>query len=96
MIIEFSRRAQANLGHIHDYIAEHNPPVADAIVARLLQSIRYLELFPELGPLWRAGPTRALSIPGLPYRVHYQIDRETVQILTVVHTSRRWDQWVDF
>ena len=91
MIIEFSPRSRADLFHIRDYIAEDSPAAAEQTIARLLQSIRYLERFPEIGRRWRGGPTRALSIPGLPYRVHYQLNGDAVEILTVVHTSRKFE-----
>jgi addiction module RelE/StbE family toxin len=89
LLIEFSPRSQADLFHIRDYIADDSPAAAERTIARLLQSIRYLERFPEIGRQWRGGPTRALSVPGLPYRVHYQINGDVVEILTVVHTSRK-------
>jgi plasmid stabilization system protein ParE len=58
------------------------------VVRRILHSIRQLETFPELGTRWRSSETRALVVPGVPYRVHYQLTGSAVQIITITHTSR--------
>ena len=45
---------------------------------------------PMLGRDWD-GRTRALTVSGLPYRIHYRIDEstETVEVVTVAHTSQK-------
>lgn len=88
--IDFSDTAKQDLLSIRDFIAEHNERAAERVVIRILQSISHLGTFPELGREWAGSHTRALSIPGLPYRVHYQVSGAIVEILTVVHTSRRF------
>jgi len=90
LIVKITARAKANLVDIRDYIARDNPAAAERTLIRIQQSIRHLRTFPELGRPWEDTRTRALSIPGLPYRVHYEIKGETVYILTVVHTRRNW------
>jgi toxin ParE1/3/4 len=87
--IEFSGTAKQDLLSIRHYIAQDNGKAAERVVLRILQSIRHLGTFPELGREWSTKGTRALSIPGLPYRVHYQQSGEAIEILTIVHTSRQ-------
>jgi plasmid stabilization system protein ParE len=87
--VEFSRLARDDLFSIRDYIADSDPRIADQIALRILQSIRHLARFPEFGSEWSNTGTRALSIPGLPYRVHYRIAGQVVEIITVVHTRRK-------
>ena len=42
-----------------------------------------------IGPSWRDGPTRALTVSGLPYRVHDRIRGDDVEIITIAHTRQR-------
>ncbi len=88
--IEFSRQSVDDLRQIRDHIAQDDPVAADRVVLRILQSVRLFEQFPALGAGWRGDATRALVIPGLPYRVHYQINGDVVEILTIVHMRRRF------
>lgn len=89
MKIEFSATAKHDLRSIRHYIAQDNEKAAERVVLRILQSIRHLGVFPELGREWMTKGIRAISIPGLPYRVHYQQSGDIVEILTIVHTSRK-------
>jgi plasmid stabilization system protein ParE len=88
--LEFSPSARRDLASIREYIAEDNREAAERTLIRIQQSIRYLKLFPELGAPWRETDTRALSIPGLPFRVHYEIVGDAVIVLNIIHTSRLW------
>jgi len=84
----FTPLALADLRAIHDYIAEDNEPAAGRTIARIRRAVESLETFPELGRAWEGGPTRALSIAGAPYRVHYRVREDELQILRVYHTAR--------
>ena len=88
MKVRFSLRAIRCLDEIKAYIAQDNPVAADRTVARLLQSIGYLEDFPWLGRPGLLPETRELSIPGLPYKAVYRVEGEIVLIVTIVHTSQ--------
>lgn len=88
MRVVFTPLALTDIRAIHDYIAADNPPAAGRTVARIRRAVESLETFPELGRAWEGGPTRALSIAGIPYRVHYRVRDEELQILRVYHTAR--------
>ena len=45
--------------------------------------------FPEIAPEWDGGPTRALTVSGLPYRIHYRLRPDAVEIIKIAHTSRK-------
>lgn len=89
-ILEFSFRAQLDLLSIQEHVALHDPIAAGRVVTRICRSIERLARHPLLGRPWQGGPTRALSIPDLPYRAHYQLTGDIVEILTVVHTRRQF------
>lgn len=91
MRVILTDRALARLRDIRSYIARHNPAAAQRVVTRILRSAQGLSDNPHLGPRWRDGPTRALVVPGLPYRIHYAVnDAEgTVEVIHIAHTSQR-------
>lgn len=76
MRVVWTPEAQQDRAEVWDYIAADNPRAA----ARLTQH-------PMLGKPGTIPGTREL-IPHESYRLVYQIDGETVWILTLVHTTR--------
>lgn len=90
MIVRLTKEAERDLVKIHSDIASDNERAAERVIARILQSLHYLEMLPELGRLGRREGTRELSIAGLPYFAVYRIESETVRVLTIIHTRRQW------
>lgn len=88
MKVVFTPLALADLRAIHSYIDADNPAAAVRTISRIRRAVESLETFPELGRAWEGGPTRALSIAGIPYRVHYRVREDELQILRVFHTAR--------
>jgi addiction module RelE/StbE family toxin len=89
--INYTIEADQSLQSIRDYITDNNPTAADKVIARILQSISILELFPLIGRKGRVDETRELIIPTLPYIVIYKIISETdIDILLIFHTSRKY------
>ena len=91
MRVVLTDRALARLRSIRTYIARHNPPAAPRVVERIIRTAQGLADNPLLGPRWRDGPTRALVVTGLPYRIHYAVNeaRDIVEVLHIAHTSQR-------
>lgn len=91
MIVQLTDRAKADLRHIQSYIAYDNVSAAARVASRIRGSIAMLAYHPKLGRVWDDGPTRALSVPQYPYRIHYILDEEAEQltVLTIQHTSRK-------
>lgn len=89
MKIIISPRAKEDLGNIKFDIEQNNPRAAIKTISRIRNIILHtLSVFPELGRPWENGPTRALSIAGLPYRIHYSVHNDSIEIITIWHTSR--------
>ena len=87
--VVFSDRSRTRLHEIQGYIAFHNIRAAERVITRILYAAEMLGDYPELGPTWQGGPTRALAVTGLPYRIHYRIlPGERVEVITVAHTSQ--------
>jgi len=89
MKVEFTGPSRRRLQEIRTYIARDNPRAAERVADRIIYAAEMLGDFPKLGTPWRGGGTRALVVPGIPYRIHYDIVGETVRILLIVHTSQK-------
>lgn len=90
MKIVWTRRAGENLDREKAYIAERNPSAARRTAARILTAIDRLGRHSNLGRPGRVPGTRELVVPRTPYIVPYRVKGDTVQILRIFHTSRRW------
>ena len=91
MKLVFSRRSLVRLREIQSWIAYDNVTAAAQVVSRIRQCAELLADHPKLGTVWRNGPTRALVVSGLPYRIHYRFDEpaDRVEVITVAHTSQQ-------
>jgi plasmid stabilization system protein ParE len=70
MKVVFTDRSRARLHDIQSHITLHHARAAVRVVDRIIYAAEMLEDHPMLGAPWRGGPTRALAVPGLPYRIH--------------------------
>jgi toxin ParE1/3/4 len=91
MNIVWSPEAIEDLISLRTYIAEESPAGARRVVARILHDIEdLLPRNPHIGRPGRVPGTRELIIPRTPYIVPYRQQRDTIQILRVYHSARRW------
>lgn len=90
MKLILSPRAERRLREIQSHIAMGaSLNTALRVILRIRQSVEILADFPMIGARWHDGPTRALVVSGLPYRVHYRIKGEVLEIITIAHTSQK-------
>jgi toxin ParE1/3/4 len=93
MKILWSLKAIQDLDLLRAYIAEESPSGARRVVLRILHDVEdLLPNHPQIGRPGRVPGTRELVIPRTPYIVPYRIQRETIQILRVYHSARRWPE----
>jgi toxin ParE1/3/4 len=90
MPIQFSKRAEADLASIGDFIAKDSLTYAakftDEIVTIL---VRQLGVSPKSGRPGRVEGTRELIIRHN-YIVAYRLKKEGIVIVTILHTARLW------
>lgn len=92
MQVKWLRRALLNLDHEASYIAQDNPQAAAELVLHLRDSALMLGDQPNLGRPGRIPGTRELVITNLPYILPYRVRNDSVEILRVFHTSRKWPE----
>lgn len=82
--------ALTQLEAIRDYLAQTSPEYARRVVERLLNRTEQIAAFPRSGrvvPEYEIDEVRQV-LEGS-YRIIYLVKEEQVEVLAVVHTSRR-------
>lgn len=92
MRIKWLSEAVGDLIGIREYIAQDSPASAEGVAERILSTVDYLRSHPGIGRAGRVPGTREIIIPGLPYIVPYRVRGNNIEILGVLHTSRKWPE----
>ena len=75
---------------IFDYIALDSPSSALTVDGVLSQQLNLLQEFPEMGRSGRVAGTRELVVQGTPFIVAYQVRKDSVRILRILHGAQLW------
>lgn len=89
MKLVWTARARRELREIVIRIWSADPAAAKRMRLRIERTATYLKSQPFMGRQGAIVGTRE-AIPHPSYRIVYQVEGETVSILTVVHTARQW------
>ena len=84
--------AIAHLHATYEYVAQENPPAADALIERILSAVEQIAQYPQLGRNGRVKGTRELIIAGTPYVVAYRLRRSQIDVLAALHGARKWPE----
>lgn len=82
--------ALADLRGIKDHIGRDNPAAARRVVKAIKDGVDMLKDHPAIGRPGRLVGTRELVVRDYSFIVAYRQAESTIDILAVVHTSRRW------
>jgi len=89
----WSPEAIADLVALRAHIAQDNPAAAQRVALHIIRNVEtLLQDHPEMGRPGRVPGTRELVIPRTPYIVPYQLVGNTIQVLRVFHSARRWPE----
>lgn len=83
--------AQEDLRAIKRYICCDNFSASQEVVKHILNCIEILKENPSIGRAGRVISTRELVISKYPYIVPYQVRDNSIYILRILHTSRKWE-----
>lgn len=87
MKIRWTRLARQDIDTAYEYVADDSAGEADQFLERIQQAAAILVRHPMAGRAGRIPGTRELVVPWiLPYRIR----RGFVDILGVIHGSRKW------
>jgi toxin ParE1/3/4 len=89
--VDWTLAADTDLESIVACIAEDNPRAAAGIVMKIIRIVEdHLSQTPAMGRPGRVPKTRELIVPDTPYIVAYRIKDKNLEVLRVIHGSRRW------
>lgn len=92
MEVRFSESSLEDLHSIREYICANNEEAAKKVVAHILEQVEtILANNPAIGRAGRVLRTREFVISKYPYILPYQVRENTIYILRVLHTSRKWE-----
>ncbi|QAU23279.1 type II toxin-antitoxin system RelE/ParE family toxin [Dyella sp. M7H15-1] len=89
MRVIWTPEAQQDRTDVWNYIAADNPWAAARMDDLFSDAATRLAAHPMLGRLGKIPGTREM-VPHESYRLVYEIEDETVWILTLIHTARQW------
>jgi len=90
MQVIWFRSAILDLKSARDYITQDNPQAAQQIVQRIKDKVSLLSEQPGIGRPGRVPKTRELLVNRTPFILPYRVRDNKIEILRVLHTSRRW------
>ena len=87
MRITWSRRAHRELDAVLAFIAQDNPQAAEEIVEKIMDAVRMLASFPQMGKQTMDPQFRSLAVAGTRYIVYYRLleEEERNQVDHVLH-----------
>ena len=88
MRLRFTPRARNDISDIYDFIAQHNPRAARAVVRRIRATCRLLAQYPGIGRETALAGVRMQMVYKYPYLVYYALMSDEVSILHIRHGSR--------
>jgi len=86
------KMAVGDLELVKNYIAQDNPQAARQTVLRIKDAVSLLSEQPGIGRLGRVPNTKELVIDHTPYILPYRVRDNRIEILRVLHATRRWPQ----
>jgi len=87
--VRWTATATQNRKDIRHYIAAENPKAAADMDRLFVRSAAKLATLPRRGRPGALPGTREL-MPHKNYRLVYEIDGDTVWMIALIHTARRW------
>lgn len=90
MRLEWTRQAMHDLQEAGEYISADNPGAARTMAKRVQEAVEYLIDHPNIGRPGRLHNTRELVVSGSPFIVIYWVRGAAVQVLRLLHHSRKW------
>lgn len=89
MRVVWTPEAEQDRDDVWDYIATDNVAAAARMDELFSDAVAQLADFPLIGQAGKIAGTRELILHES-YRLVYEVEGETIWVLALVHTARRW------
>ena len=90
LAIKYTKLSIQDLNNGYTYILTENPQTARFVIDRIEQTISKLAEFPHIGHNGRVQNTCEFVVLGTPFIIIYRYDSETLKIISILHSSRRY------
>lgn len=90
MRLVWTTLAVQDLEAIREFIEVDDDAAARRVLGRVVSAVEVLAITPAIGRPGRVRGTRELVLVDVPYIVAYRVRAGVVELLRVLHTSRRW------
>jgi toxin ParE1/3/4 len=89
MRVRYTLGARADLDAIHAYLNERNPHAAQKVIATIHERIAGLADWPYRAPATEEENVRVLFVCRYPYKIFYEVEKDSIVIHHVRHAARR-------
>ena len=90
MRLRWTRDAATDLERIAEYLVQHVPERAAALVRTIYEAPSLLLDFPHRGRPGKKAGTRELVMPSLPYVIVYTVRDDVVFVVRILHGAQQW------
>jgi toxin ParE1/3/4 len=90
MYLRWTEDAANDLEGITDYLFEKTPQQAPELIRSIYSAAFELLKFPQRGRPGKKHMTRELILSPLPYIVVYQVARDAVHVIRILHGAQKW------
>lgn len=88
-MVKWTQQAKADLRHIHDFIAEDSRIYAKKVTQGILDKTLVLNEFPQIGKVVNEVGDENIRELGIhSWRILYEIRRDAVYVLAIIHKRR--------
>lgn len=94
MQIRWQDDAINDLIQVRRFIAMDNPSAAARVANRIRSAAPELARQPGMGIPGRVPGTRERVLVDVPYIIAYRVEEDSVVVLRVLHTSRKWPETI--
>ncbi len=93
MNVNWSATAAAQLQAVRDYLARSSPGYAQMLAERIVERTEGLAAHPLIGAEVEEYADETIrEVFEHPYRILYRVEGQEIQVITVIHASRRLPQ----
>ena len=92
MQVKWLKWALRNLEQARNYVFQDNPTAAQELILKIQNAANQLQKYPFMGKNGRVEGTKELIISNSPYILIYRIKEESVEVLRILHTSKRYPE----
>jgi len=94
MQVRWQDDAINDLIQVRRFIAIDNPSAAARVANHIRSAVPELARQPGMGRPGRVPGTRERILVDIPYIIAYRVEEDSVVVLRVLHTSRKWPETI--